>query len=230
MAYRRLFRTCLPGCLMKSTASSVPLKVATALRFQNWSSATSTGFSDWLPGLRAIRTISRTSRRKRSFAHGNGSANSAGRPRLNTGLCGLPSTPATISCAGTGEPRNTRRFRSTASIFPRNLTATKALPPPANSSNDNELDRLFAKARAADSLDTSRIEYGFETRLLARTRARATFAAWQWRLLPFFAVITIAAVLSAWDSPEDRDLALVAGIDGISSEWTDLADLSGQPL
>ena len=96
--------------------------------------------------------------------------------------------------------------------------------------NDNELDRLFAKARAADSLDTSRIEYGFETRLLARTRARATFAAWQWRLLPFFAVITIAAVLSAWDSPDDRDLALVAGIDGISSEWTDLADLSGQPL
>jgi hypothetical protein len=62
--------------------------------------------------------------------------------------------------------------------------------------NDNfnsKLEALFAAARAA-APDTSRAEYGFETRLAARLRAEngGSLFAWAWRLCPFFAAVALA--------------------------------------
>ena len=62
---------------------------------------------------------------------------------------------------------------------------------PPLSDDDAALDALFAAARAQRP-DTSRAEYGFETRLLARITGRKSpardgwieFAAWCWRLVP----------------------------------------------
>jgi len=66
--------------------------------------------------------------------------------------------------------------------------------------NDEQLDKLFSKARTAKS-DTSRAEYGFETRLMTRLHAdRGQATPWfvlAWRLIPLFAVIVIA--LGAWN-------------------------------
>jgi hypothetical protein len=60
--------------------------------------------------------------------------------------------------------------------------------------NDEELDRLFAAARKAVHYRTD-IEYGFETRVMAKIRAeserRKPFTAWAWRLIPVFASIVI---------------------------------------
>jgi hypothetical protein len=67
--------------------------------------------------------------------------------------------------------------------------------------NDDELGDLFAAARDAKR-DTSRIEFGFETRLRARLRDRASKGSWfsqAWRLCPFFAAIVL--VVFAWNAP-----------------------------
>jgi len=65
--------------------------------------------------------------------------------------------------------------------------------PPSDS-----LDELFARARDRRP-DTSRAEYAFETRLLARLHAsRQADRAWavvSWRMIPFFAVFTLGLVL-----------------------------------
>jgi hypothetical protein len=65
-----------------------------------------------------------------------------------------------------------------------------------SSSNPDPLDALFARARA-ERPDTSRAEYAFETRLLARLRqksepARGGIGLLAWRMLPFFAVVVLA--------------------------------------
>ncbi|HUJ72714.1 MAG TPA: hypothetical protein VLZ30_10745 [Verrucomicrobiae bacterium] len=61
--------------------------------------------------------------------------------------------------------------------------------------NDEELNQLFRSARAHRP-DTSRAEYGFETRLLARLRADreqpAPWYAFTWRLMPAFAAVVVA--------------------------------------
>ena len=63
--------------------------------------------------------------------------------------------------------------------------------------SDEQLDKLFAAARAARP-DTARMEFGFETRLLARLRAdlgrsaAGAWCAWAWRLLPGFAAVVLA--------------------------------------
>jgi hypothetical protein len=85
---------------------------------------------------------------------------------------------------------------------------------------DDRLERLFAVARTART-DTARVEYGFETRLLARLRAErerpALWAAWTWRLIPAFAGVVLA--LGVWHCAvpggEDADpaTALAAGFD-----------------
>jgi len=66
---------------------------------------------------------------------------------------------------------------------------------------DSQLDALFAQARAHRT-DTSRAEYGFETRLLARLRAeRETSSLWatvSWRLAPLFAACVMA--LAVWQA------------------------------
>ena len=65
--------------------------------------------------------------------------------------------------------------------------------------NDEQLDKLFQTARVVQP-DTSRAEYGFETRLLARLRANRTQSAqWQilaWKLIPVFACVVVA--LGVW--------------------------------
>jgi len=65
-----------------------------------------------------------------------------------------------------------------------------------NDKLDEKLDALFAAARHAPP-DTSRLEYGFETRLTARLRGErgASLFAWAWRLCPFFAAMALAV---AW--------------------------------
>lgn len=70
-----------------------------------------------------------------------------------------------------------------------------------NDNHDPQLEALFAAARASEP-DTSRLEYGFETRLLSRLREEngASIFAWGWRLCPFFAALAIAV---AWWSQAD---------------------------
>ena len=65
-----------------------------------------------------------------------------------------------------------------------------------NDRPDPQLEALFAAARAG-APDTTRIEYGFETRLAARLREEngASLFAWAWGLCPFFAALALAV---AW--------------------------------
>ncbi len=71
--------------------------------------------------------------------------------------------------------------------------------------NDSDLDALFAAARAGRR-DTSKQEYGFETRVLARIRAQRqaqgdTGSIWamvSWRMMPFFAACVMG--LAVWHS------------------------------
>ena len=65
-----------------------------------------------------------------------------------------------------------------------------------NDDTEEKLNALFAAARAEER-DTSRAEYGFETRLAARLREEGggSLSAWAWKLCPFFAALALAA---AW--------------------------------
>ena len=94
--------------------------------------------------------------------------------------------------------------------------------------SERSLDALFAAARA-DRPDTSRSEYGFEPRLMARIASQASkpsfwWGAWSWRLAPVFAVVALGLslwtrytplaaatepqtrVLLEWSAPADDDL------------------------
>jgi hypothetical protein len=64
-----------------------------------------------------------------------------------------------------------------------------------NVKSDLKLDTLFAAARAEGVPDTGQVEYGFETRLLARLREEraSSVYSWAWKLCPFFAAIALAA-------------------------------------
>src|SRR5882724_10809248 len=68
---------------------------------------------------------------------------------------------------------------------------------------DEQLDRLFQAARSTRT-DTSRAEYGFETRLLALLRTyrqqAAPWYAFAWKLMPAFAAIVVA--LGVWTAAE----------------------------
>ena len=83
--------------------------------------------------------------------------------------------------------------------------------------NDEQLNKLFQAARAKP--DTSRVEYGFETRLMARLRTDAApWFAMAWRLVPVFAAIVVA--LGVWNYAGSTDLQ--AAIDSESNELTAL--------
>ncbi len=62
-----------------------------------------------------------------------------------------------------------------------------------NDNSEEKLSALFAAARA-DERDTSRAEFGFQTRLAARLREESggSLAAWAWKLCPFFAALALA--------------------------------------
>ena len=84
---------------------------------------------------------------------------------------------------------------------------------------DRQLDALFALARERRA-DTSDVEFGFETRLMARVRAqKETGSVWamvSWRLVPFFATCVVA--LAVWHSEivtEASDAAQVAYADNL---------------
>jgi len=70
---------------------------------------------------------------------------------------------------------------------------------------DPIVDRLFEAARG-DAPDTSRAEFAFETRLMARIREEqsSSIFAWAWKLAPFFAVVLIA--VSLWNRPTAAQL------------------------
>ena len=81
---------------------------------------------------------------------------------------------------------------------------------------DTELDRLFSAARAAGP-DTSRVEAGLETRVLARIRADRVRRPWYavaWRLVPLFTAATLAIgawyVVSVPDSSADMNSLITA--------------------
>jgi hypothetical protein len=78
-----------------------------------------------------------------------------------------------------------------------------------NSHPDDPLDALFAQARAHRP-DTSRAEYGFETRLMARLRAQrqpqsagSVWAMVSWRMIPLFAACVVA--LAIWQTETASD-------------------------
>jgi hypothetical protein len=89
--------------------------------------------------------------------------------------------------------------------------------------SDDDLDALFARARGAGP-DTSAAEYGFETRLMAKLRARRAtgsmpvLGALSWRLMPAFAVIVL--VLAFWhervaaDARDAEQITCLRNMDG----------------
>jgi len=70
---------------------------------------------------------------------------------------------------------------------------------------DPMLDRLFEAVREK-APDTSRVEFAFETRLLARIREEqnSSISTWAWKLTPFFAAVVIAVGL--WNRPTTAEL------------------------
>jgi hypothetical protein len=87
--------------------------------------------------------------------------------------------------------------------------------------SDPKLDSLFAQARARRA-DTSAIEYGFETRLMARLRdekqSSSIWAMVSWRMMPFFAACVLG--LAIWQAEvvtEADDAAQSAAVNNPSS-------------
>jgi hypothetical protein len=90
--------------------------------------------------------------------------------------------------------------------------------------DNTRLDQLFASARRAVP-DTSRLEYAFETRLLARLREEreVSVQTWAWRLCPFFAAVAIA--LTLWSrAAAEKETPLFAQI---TEEHDSLGYLAG---
>ncbi len=87
--------------------------------------------------------------------------------------------------------------------------------------NDEKLDNLFAAARGVKP-DTSRAEYGFETRLAARLRADRKQAvpwyAFAWKLIPAFAAVVVA--LGVWTFIDSSTGDLQSAITGDHDETT----------
>lgn len=92
----------------------------------------------------------------------------------------------------------------------------------------DHLDKLFKAARQAP-VDTARVEFGFETRLLARLRAdRSAVTPWYsfaWKLSPVFAAIVLA--LGVWNFVVTQPSDLHAAIAGRSDEAVMMGYLVG---
>jgi len=87
-----------------------------------------------------------------------------------------------------------------------------------NNSSPDPLDAIFALARQQRP-DTSRAEYGFETRLMARLRERrmpdaaSVWSVITWRMAPLFAACVVALALwQALVSAEANDAAVATGL------------------
>lgn len=93
---------------------------------------------------------------------------------------------------------------------------------------DQKLDALLRAAR--EPRDTSRAEFGFETRLMARIRQESSSSvfAWAWKLAPFFAALAIAAGLwSHRNSRVDFDANALAAATQSSDERVLTAFMTG---
>ena len=98
-----------------------------------------------------------------------------------------------------------------------------------NNNADQKLDTLFAAARAEER-DTSRLEFGFETRLAARLREESggSLFAWAWRLWPAFAAVTLAVGWWSYSSLRaEADVQIVAEATHASDEQMLVAYLTG---
>jgi hypothetical protein len=99
-----------------------------------------------------------------------------------------------------------------------------------NDNSDETLDSLLAAART-DQPDTSRMEFGFETRLAARLRedTRGSLAAWAWKLCPFFAALALA--VGCWNYANlrsDADTQIVVEATSGSDDQVLLAYMTGE--
>lgn len=99
-----------------------------------------------------------------------------------------------------------------------------------NDNSDDILDSLFSAARAGQR-DTSRLEFGFETRLAARLReeSRGSLAAWAWKLCPFFAALAVA--VGCWNYANlrsDADTQIVVEATSGSDDQILLAYMTGE--
>jgi hypothetical protein len=87
--------------------------------------------------------------------------------------------------------------------------------------NDEKLDKLFATARGVKP-DTSRAEYGFETRLMAHLRTERgptmPWYAFAWKLVPTFAAVVVA--LGVWTFIDSNTGDLQSAITGDHDENT----------
>jgi hypothetical protein len=100
--------------------------------------------------------------------------------------------------------------------------------------NGDKLDGLFAAARKAEPYEKEieSIEYGFETRLMAKIRAererQIPFFLWAWRLIPAFVSIVIFLGIWAYESRYGHmtDLSAITGIG--NEETTMVAFLTGE--
>jgi hypothetical protein len=83
---------------------------------------------------------------------------------------------------------------------------------------DAELDALFALARTRRP-DTSKAEFAFETRLMARLHSRKDtnpiFAMVSWRLIPFFAACVVA--LTVWQAEAASDANVAVSLAGLNN-------------
>ena len=70
---------------------------------------------------------------------------------------------------------------------------------PHKTMTDDDLNRLFAQARLTRP-ETSRAEFGFETRLRAglKDEQRNSIGLWGWRLAPWFAAAVVALGVFSW--------------------------------
>ena len=97
---------------------------------------------------------------------------------------------------------------------------------------DEQLERLFSAARTAQP-DTTRHQWGFETRVMARIREERTVTAstfaWAWRLCPFFAALALAAGI--WSRSTDArvraDSSLLVEVAQAGEERTLVGYLTG---
>jgi hypothetical protein len=99
--------------------------------------------------------------------------------------------------------------------------------------NDEQLNKLFQAARAVRP-DTSRAEYGFETRLLARLRSNrqqsAPWYAFAWKLVPAFAAFVVALGVWAAAQPGASSTDLGSAITGDHEESALATWLTGDSL
>ena len=100
-----------------------------------------------------------------------------------------------------------------------------------NDKDDDWIERLFTAARNSHSYNAN-LEYGFETRLMAKIReqrgSQRAFFSWAWRLIP--ALVSVVLMLGVWIFiTEHRQLTDLSLITGINNEETMLvASLTGE--